>query len=107
MNQLSIDFVHTRENNRESEMHLEANLDRFNGQCRLVLGLLMEGKELTTTEALVEYRIGDLRARIRDLRRSGFDILDEFVTTAAGERTRFKKYFINQKSKHESRTTKR
>lgn len=77
-------------------MHLEANHEKFESQCRMIHALLMEGKKLTTLDALVNYNIGDLRRRIKDLRDAGIDIADEFVKDAAGKGTRYKKYFIKK-----------
>lgn len=60
--------IHSHENNRESQTILENNLPYFNKQCQIVFDALMRGEILTTTTALIKYRVGDLRARMRDLR---------------------------------------
>lgn len=74
--QSEINFVHTHENNRESEAILEDNYDRLNKQCVLVLSLLKKGLRLTVRDAIINHGIGDLRARIRDLRNSGIAVND-------------------------------
>jgi hypothetical protein len=69
-NQLPIDFstLHHQENNIESQRHFEANKERFSKQCRIVFEALLRGERLTTTSALINYGIGDLRRRIKDLK---------------------------------------
>lgn len=69
--QTSIDFTHGSENNRESDLHYDANLKHFNKQCRIVLDLLLSGQELTSMRAMVEYRIMHLARRICDLKEGG------------------------------------
>ena len=76
------------QNNRESEMILEANLPKLNGQCKTVYDLLIEGKSITVKEALLMYGIGDLRARIYSLRRAGIMVKDQI--NAGG----FKTYYL-------------
>lgn len=88
--QLPIDFtVHLRENNPESQSVLDANRPLFNKQCKTVYEALLRGERLTTGEALIKYKIGDLRARIRDIRDAGVKVEDVYVDG------RFKQYFIN------------
>jgi len=93
VNQLEISFIpNHRVNNRESEIHLEENLDHFANQNKKVLRLLKLGKRLTCKDAMVSYDIGDLRRRIADLRNEGVGIKDEWVRDAG--RTRYKEYFL-------------
>lgn len=95
MVQYEIDFsVHVRENSRVNEAHLNANRPRFNKQCAKVLSLLLSGEVLTTTEALLKYRIGDLRRRIKDLKDSGIEIQEDWELDSEGKTTRFKKWFM-------------
>lgn len=75
--QSEIDFVHTQENNRESETILEDNYDRLNKQCVLVLSLLKQGYRLTVRDAIIDHGIGDLRRRIKDLKDFGIKIDSE------------------------------
>lgn len=56
------------ENNPESQESFDNNKDRFSKQCKLVFEALKRGERLTTTEALIKYRIGDLRRRVKDLK---------------------------------------
>lgn len=60
-------LLHQKENNRESAQILKDNELHLKKQCRIVLEALCRGQRLTTTKAL-GYGIGDLRARIRDLK---------------------------------------
>lgn len=81
--------LHERENNAESEQQLYTHGAHFSNQCLSVLDALRRGERLTTGKALVKYQIGDLRARIRDLRQAGVKVLDCYV-----EGTRFKEYYL-------------
>ena len=92
-----IDFSSRKQNSTENQNILDKNIVKFNYQCRLVLRLLQEGNKLTTAGASRGYYdkwekdrkviIGDLRARIRDLR-VYYKIEDEKFDGG------FKKYFI-------------
>jgi hypothetical protein len=64
------------ENNPESQQMLDDNFVRFAKQDLLVLNILLLGIKLDTKTALLEYRIGDLRRRIKTLRDAGFPIKD-------------------------------
>jgi hypothetical protein len=69
-NQPKIDFnqLHHIENKISNQEHFEANKSKFSNQCKLVYEALLRGEQLTTTYALIHYRIGDLRRRIKDLK---------------------------------------
>jgi len=69
-NQPQIDFSELShiENKISNQEHFEANKDKFSNQCRLVYEALLRGERLTTAKALIHYRIGDLRRRIKDLK---------------------------------------
>lgn len=69
MSTLVIDFnpVHRRENNAESEAHLQQNRGAFNAQCLTVLKRLAAGEQLSMKEA-INSGIGDLRRRVKDLK---------------------------------------
>ena len=69
-NQPKIDFSELQhiENKISNQEHFEANKDKFSNQCKLVYEALLRGEKLTTTTALITYRIGDLRRRIKDLK---------------------------------------
>jgi hypothetical protein len=91
--QLQIDFtqpiVH-HENNRESQLHFEANRDRFSAQCKIAFDAMMQGERLTTAKALIEYGIGDLRRRVKDLKDMwGVPVQSVII------HGKFKEYFIN------------
>lgn len=98
-NQIPIDFsitenidfkiLHHNENNIESQRHFEANKDRFSKQCRIVYEALLRGEKLTTTQALINYGIGDLRRRIKDLKDIwNIEIESEYVEG------KFKEYYL-------------
>lgn len=87
--QITIDFsVHQIENLPENQEILDSNREHFSDQCRRVYELLKSGKRLTTTEAL-QYGIGDLRARIRDLIKFNNVPIQKRLITG-----RFKEYFL-------------
>ena len=67
---LELDFskLHHTENKVVNQEHFEANKDQFSKQCKLVYEALLRGERLTTTKALLNYGIGDLRRRCKDLR---------------------------------------
>lgn len=85
---LQYDLVHQKENNPESRAILETNREHLNKQCKKVLELFEKGYRLTTGRALLLFQIGDLRARVRDLRDAGYDVKDELL------KGRYKKYWI-------------
>jgi hypothetical protein len=65
-----IDFSELKhvENKVVNQEHFEVNKEKFSKQCKVVYEALLRGEKLTTTKALIEYRIGDLRRRIKDLK---------------------------------------
>jgi hypothetical protein len=92
LQQLSIDWsgisLHP-ENNKESEEILEANKDHLNTQCKMVKSILESGYRLTVRSAMINYGIGDLRRRVKDLRDyHGMDIKSRLIEG------RFKEYFL-------------
>jgi hypothetical protein len=70
MNQQEINFddLFHVENKISNQEHFERNKERFSNQCRIVYEALLRGERLTTTKALIDYQIGDLRRRIKDLK---------------------------------------
>lgn len=60
--------IHRRENNSISQAVLDNNQAHFKGQCKTVMEAFLRGEKLTTTSALLNYKIGDLRRRIKDLK---------------------------------------
>jgi hypothetical protein len=90
MMQLSIDYTARIENNKQSQAILEANKDRLNKQCQIVMDALKRGERLTTASALLQYGIGDLRRRVKDLRDyHSINIQSEL------KEGRFKEYFLD------------
>jgi hypothetical protein len=81
--------VHVNENNKDSEKILKENEYHFSKQCKEVYRHLMDGKVLTTTKALT-LGIGDLRARIRDLKKiNGVQISERTLEN------RFKEWYMS------------
>lgn len=90
-NQQQIDFdnLFHVENNRESQKHFEHNKDKFSKQCKIVYEALLRGEKLTTTTALIQYGIGDLRRRVKDLKDIwGVPVESQFVDK------KFKEYYL-------------
>jgi hypothetical protein len=90
-NSPKIDFSQLQhiENKISNQEHFEANKDRLSHQCRVVYEALLRGERLTTTSALIIYRIGDLRRRIKDLKDIwNVPIKDQYVDG------KFKEYFL-------------
>ena len=69
--QTTIDFtkpiVHY-ENNAESQCDFLERETEFRGQCKTIMEAFQRGERLSTKIALLEYGIGDLRRRIKDLK---------------------------------------
>lgn len=104
--------THLRENNEESQKHLEINEKKFSRQCLMVLELLYQGKRLTVLSA-TKYGITSLPRRIKDLRdRNGITIIEDRWVDAEGKPANkrdattynYKEWYIEfktQKSKQE------
>jgi hypothetical protein len=87
--QLILDYTR-KENNPESTKILRANTEHFSKQCLTLLEAFKRGEILTVQDGF-KYGIGDLRARVRDLRKAGIDVKDELLEG------RYKKYFLGSK----------
>lgn len=88
---MEIDFSELNhvENKISNQEHFERNKERFSNQCKIVYEALLRGERLTTTKALLNYGIGDLRRRIKDLKDIwNVPIEDEYVEG------KFKEYFL-------------
>lgn len=71
MRQRKIDFdipIIRKENNPESQRVLIDQNKKLRGQCKTIFEALCRGEQLTVFSATVDYRIGDLRRRIKDLK---------------------------------------
>lgn len=89
--QIPIDFsiLAHRENNPGSQAHFEENKVKFSNQCRIVYEALLRGERLTTAKALLQYGVGDLRRRIKDLKDTwGVPVKDKYVEN------NFKEFFL-------------
>lgn len=77
--------THLRENNKESQKHLEDHQEGFTQNCLKVLELLYQGKRLTTDNAPL-YGIRSLPRRIKDLRdRNGITVIkDQWIRNKDG-----------------------
>ncbi len=90
--------LHRKENNPESQKHLEDNEQKFVGQCAVVYSLLMKGVVLSSYIAMTQYRIGHLPRRLKDLRDDGGLHIDaQFERTPDGKTSRNKIWFIREK----------
>lgn len=77
------------ENKVSNQEHFERNKDKFSKQCKIVYEALLRGERLTTTIALLNYGIGDLRRRIKDLKDMwNVDVKDQYVNG------KFKEYYL-------------
>ena len=88
---MEIDFSELNhvENKISNQEHFERNKEKFSKQCKIVYEALLRGERLTTTKALLNYGIGDLRRRCKDLRDIwSVPIKSEFIEG------RFKEYFL-------------
>lgn len=93
-NQLPIDFSTLQhvENKVSNQEHFERNKEKFSKQCRIVYEALLRGEKLTTTIALLNYGIGDLRRRIKDLKDMWqVPVQDQYVDG------KFKEYYLEIK----------
>lgn len=93
--------THQRENNPESEQHLQENQKKFSRQCLKVLELLYQGKKLTTYSA-PGYGILSLPRRILDLKENGVKIDEHWLTDKEGKRT-VKEWFLNFKTDRQTK----
>lgn len=83
-------IVFQKQNSYQNQVILDNNKDRLSNQCRIVLEALLRGERLTTSSALLNYGIGDCRARIRDLIKSGIQISKDLQTD------RYKVYYMTE-----------
>jgi len=100
--QLNLDFnpVHKWENNPISQAHLEEHRDKFTRDCFEVLKQLIAGTRLSYKYAIDTGLSGDIRARVRDLRKVyQIPVSDVWVETEGGRR--FKEYFMTNEDKIE------
>lgn len=87
-----IEKIEHNENLPENQTHFDKHKKHFSYQCTIVLQALQRGERLTTITALMKYRIGDLRRRVKDLKDyHNVDIKSSFVPGS-----RFKEYYLPQ-----------
>ncbi len=92
--QLDISFpIHRRENNIESQAHLEENEIHFSEQCKRVLQILRTGIRLTRISAATEYKIMSLERRVADINQGNEIIKKSWVTDETGKKL-FKEYYL-------------
>ena len=93
--QLELHFLHSKENNRESQFHLEDNCFHFEGQCLRVYELLKKGMRLSVIGAVnLSPPIMSLPRRIKDLRDKGIDVKSEWVIIDG--KKLFTEYYLNK-----------
>lgn len=62
------------------------NLESCESQKKQILAYLMDGKQLTNLDALYLFGSWRCQARISDLRKEGWNIKTEMITTNTGKR---------------------
>lgn len=80
------------------------NDTKFN-QRRKILQYCAEHGSITVREASDVLRMNSASKRISELRQAGYDIQDEWEINinSSGEKTRYKRYFINEPVRGEAR----
>jgi hypothetical protein len=86
--QTQIEFTH-KENKPENQRIFDQNKKALSNQCRIVYEAMKRGERLTTASALINYSVGDLRRRIKDL----IDIYNVPVKSDLKE-GRFKEFYL-------------
>jgi hypothetical protein len=74
---LTVPFVHHRENNPSSEKHYEENKVHFSNQCKALFDYLMKGNEVNDEIARNVLKIRHVPRRKLDLREAGVIISGE------------------------------
>lgn len=95
--QLTMDFSTLQhfENSFDNQLHFEENKEHFSNQCRKVYEALLRGERLTTLTAIVNYGIGDLRRRIKDLKDNWqVPIISEYIINKDGSKSRYKEHYL-------------
>lgn len=77
----------------------DTKISRATQKIRLI-NLLLNGGMFSTRDFVDRLRISDPRAVIRDLRKKGYHIGDEWVTSEYTG-ARYKKYFLKKENKNE------
>jgi hypothetical protein len=90
MIKLNKKFYNHIENKVENQQQFDKNKIGLSKQCQIVYDALLRGEKLTTSNALIQYGIGDLRRRIKDLKDIwNIPVKDHYV------KGKFKEYFLN------------
>lgn len=96
--------IHNRENNQKSQNILDENRQKFTGQCAIIMSLFNKGVVLSSYSAMVQYGIGHLARRIKDLRDNfGINIDEQLQRTADNKATRNLLWFIYDKLSEETK----
>ena len=86
---LNTKFYNHTENKIANQEHFEKNKKEFSKQCQIVYDALKRGERLTTAKALIQYGVGDLRRRVKDLKDIwNIPVKDQYV------QGKFKEYFL-------------
>jgi hypothetical protein len=97
--QLTVTFnpVHQRENNHDSQAHLEQYRDKFSNVCWDLLKGLLQGRQYTTLGYNVDHHISSLPRRVKDLIDGyGIPVQREIATDADGNKLSHKVYYITE-----------
>lgn len=76
-------MIHQRENNEDSEKHLQENHDKFQSDAVFLLHQMLRGERLTAKTVVQKYGIAD--RRLRDLEIAG-KCRKEWVLSESGKR---------------------
>lgn len=71
--------VHERENNPESQVHLNRNRRRLSKQCKMIYKLMLQGQRVRFKELMLEYGVHSLPRRICDLKEYGIPVKSRFI----------------------------
>jgi hypothetical protein len=87
-------MIHEHENNQESQNHLDANLDKFKGDCRIVMQMLYSGLRLTARDLEKNYDIDG--RRLRDVIKARPDVVKKEWVKQADGKTKYMEYYIEK-----------
>lgn len=99
--EMTFNSVHVRENNPDSQAHLDLKREDFNAQCWEVLKRMLDGEKLSYLTA-INTGIGDIRRRAKDLiDGKGIPVKREWATDENGNRLDFKWYYIAKEDREQ------
>lgn len=95
---MTFNTVHNRENNPDSQAHLELKREDFNEQCWTVLKRMLSGEKITNKDG-VNTGISDIRRRAKDLiDHKGIPVKREWAVVN-GVKQDYKWYYISEEDR--------